>query len=212
MLAIVTGAGSGLGLAVHEALLRHGTECISIARSKAKHDPGRHIIADFAQQQDWPALVGPILRDLSFSRLVLFDIAAVLPQGSCLSVDFEAKMDLAMRVNVLMPQALGRSLAEVARSRGARLDIVHVSSGAALRPIPRWGAYCASKAAAASAWRVFEVENAFATAQIYQPGVIATKMQAGLRAQNDPNAAEEASLRDPNEVAHDLLFQAEIMP
>ncbi|WP_299195678.1 SDR family NAD(P)-dependent oxidoreductase [uncultured Erythrobacter sp.] len=222
-LAIITGAGSGLGKAICEVLSEVQGErpggvageqivCIAIARGPIADGPLDQITADLSRPHNWPAIVGPMLSDLEFSRITFFDIAAVLPHGAAQDADFKAKMDEAMRVNVTSPLAIARALAQIARSRTVPLDVVHISSGAALRPIANWGAYCASKAAAAMAWRVFEAENDFVTAHIIQPGVIATKMQQRLREEGDPNAAPRAALRSPHEVARDILRQCGFAP
>ena len=207
-LAIITGAGSGLGKALCEELSESGVTSIAIARRPIEQSSMPLIMADLSLSHDWPAIVGPMLSDLRFSRITFFDIAAVLPHGAALEGEFEGGMDEAMRVNVAAPLAIGKTLAEIARTRNVPLDVVHISSGAALRPIARWGAYCVSKSAAAMAWRVFESENDFVTAHIVQPGVIATAMQERLREKGDPNAAPQSALRSPREAARDVLLQS----
>ena len=202
VLAVVTGTRSGLGKAVDEALRSRGIACLSIARTPG---PEPHITADLAQVHDWPARLGPKLSQFEFSALNFFDIAAILPLCPIDDDGFEAALEEAMRVNVINPLAIGRALLEIANAREGRLNVVHVSSGAALRPIPGWDAYCISKAAAAMAWRGLEQAHEAVTATLFQPGVIATDMQAKLRGQDDPNAADERALRDPDEVALDML-------
>lgn len=210
-LAIVTGTSSGLGKSVFDLLQAQEIACVSISRHLAVGDATRHIMADLAQPQDWDGLLGPILSHLEFSRIVFLDIAAVLPHGDMLAEEFPAHWDEAMRVNVTTPLAIAKSLAGFARGKGARLEVVHTSSGAAFQAIPRWAAYCASKAAAAMAWKVMESENDFVSARIFQPGVIATAMQAQLRALGDPIAPPEAALRAPEDVAIDMLRQCELV-
>lgn len=207
LLAIITGTSSGLGRAIHHALSAQGTQCIAIARSPGAPPETPDITADLAAQHDWPAKLAPFLSQLAFERLALFDIAAVLPQGAVFEREFDAKLEEAMQVNVHSPLAIGRALADFAAHAGSGLDVVHISSGAANRPIPNWGAYCVSKAAAAMAWRAFEAESPQVTAHIVQPGVIDTPMQASLRAAGDPAAAPEHQLRPPQAVAAEILRQ-----
>ena len=207
--AVITGTSSGLGKALHQALAAQGTQCLAIAR---KPEDGPHVTADLADRHDWRAKLAPFLSQLAFERLAFFDIAAVLPQGAICAPDFGARLEVAMQVNVHSPLAIGRVLADTACDAGATLDVVHISSGAANRAIPNWAAYCASKAAAAMAWRNFEAENAHVTAHIIQPGVIDTPMQAALRAAGDPSAAPMHLLRPPRDVAADILAQCGLAP
>lgn len=211
-LAVLTGAGSGLGTAVRVRLESLAIPTIAIVRRPCDTGAATRIEADLAAPQDWPVKLGPMLSQASFARLWFFDIAAILPQGQMLGEPYAAQLEEAMRVNVHAPMAIARVLAGAALARGARLDIVHVSSGAAHRPIPGWGAYCVSKAAAAMQWRVLAEEAPFVTAHLFQPGVIATAMQAQLRAAGDPMAAPESALRSPAEVADDLLASCGLVP
>ncbi|MHA7820562.1 MAG: SDR family NAD(P)-dependent oxidoreductase [Erythrobacter sp.] len=210
--AVITGTSSGLGKALHEALLARGWPCISIARAPARRHVGVHITADLATSHDWPAQLAPLLSQLAFARLYFFDIAAVLPRGAMLDAAFVSRLEEAMQVNVLSPLAIASALAELARNAGARLDIVHTSSGAASRAIPNWGAYCASKATAAIAWQGLAAENDHITAHICQPGVIDTPMQARLRDSGDPGAASCRILRCPGDVAADILAEIGLAP
>lgn len=210
-LAVVTGTRSGLGKAVHQALLARETACISIARAAiAGADSSHHISADLAQSHDWRAHLRPKLSQFEFSALVFFDIAAVLPREQRGQPGFDVAMEEAMRVNVTTPLAIAAALHDAAGERGATLDIVHVSSGAALRPIPGWEIYCQTKEAAANSWREFAQAHENVTARIFQPGVIATAMQAELRARGDHSAAPEASLRTPEDVAAQMLRECGI--
>lgn len=210
-LAVVTGTHAGLGKAVHEALLARDIACISIAREAVTGtNSSRHISADLAQLHNWDAHLRPKLSQFEFSALVFFDIAAVLPREQRGQTGFDVAMEEAMRVNVTTPLAIASALYDAAGERGATLNIVHVSSGAALRPIPGWEIYCATKKVAANSWREFARAHEGVTARIFQPGVIATEMQAELRARCDPSAAPEGSLRSPEDVAAQMLRESGI--
>lgn len=206
-LAVITGAGSGLGKSLHGALATREFPCVTITLSALTGDPARHISADLAERHDWPSKLAPILSQLAFERLWFFDNAAVLPQGEVLAPDFDVRLEEAMQVNVWSPLAIARALAGFARQRSALLDVVHISSGAAHRAIPNWGAYCMSKASAAMAWHQLEAEEPCVTAHLVQPGVIDTAMQRRLREAGDPVAADPSLLRSPEEVAAMILTQ-----
>ena len=204
---VISGACSGLGEAVRVALDRHGIPTLAIVRRDCEVGDAVPLVADLAEPHDWEAELPPLLRKFAFSRLWFLDIAALLPQVPVRADDYDAQLGEAFAVNVLAPIRIARALATVAKERAAMLDIVHVSSGAAHRPIPGWSAYCTTKAAAAMQWRAFAEEETFITARLFQPGVIATAMQQRLRDAGDPFAAPEEALRSPEEVAMALLSE-----
>ncbi|EAQ28462.1 hypothetical protein NAP1_12723 [Erythrobacter sp. NAP1] len=209
---VITGARSGLGAAVYRSLSEQQVHCIPIVRSPMRDGNEQQSIADLAEPQDWTSKLAPFLSHLAFERLWFFDIAAVLPLGGMLDDGAAGRMEEAMMVNVASPFAIADVLAPIARAKSASLDVVHISSGAASRPIPGWGAYCVSKAAAALGWQVLADENKDVAVHIFQPGVIATGMQTSLREADDPAAAPEAVLQTPEEVARNLLSQTGFAP
>src|SRR3546814_17816377 len=65
-----------------------------------------------------------------------------------------------------------------ASSHGAALHVLNISSGAAIRPLPGWGAYCASKAAIRHFFDVAEAEQTLdLSVRHFDPGVLDTRMQ-----------------------------------
>ena len=63
-------------------------------------------------------------------------------------------------------------------------DIINVSSGAALRPLEGWSAYCAGKAGLAMLTRSIDLEHRAAGIRVFgfQPGTTDTDMQVTIRA------------------------------
>lgn len=206
VVAVISGARSGLGAAVYRSLLASRVHCVPIVRAPIDAPGETQCIVDLASPHDWSAKLGPFLSHLAFERLWFFDIAAVLPLGGMIDDGAAGRLAEAMMVNVANPLAIASALGSIARSRAASFDVVHVSSGAADRAIPGWGAYCASKAAARLGWQSLAEESADISVHVFQPGVIATAMQANLRHAADPAAAPESMLRQPENVAQDLLL------
>ncbi len=202
-LALITGTTRGLGLALATELLERGWTVTGFARGAAPTALGgrsayEHVRVDLA---DLAALEGAARalaerRDATGAeRFALVNNAGVLqPMQPLAGVEWEA-LDRAFRVNAVAPTWL-MGFALEARPRGA-LTIVNVSSGAATKAYPSWGAYCATKAALAMAGRVLAAE---AEAQVgvgaedraraecrpavvsYAPHVVATAMQEEIRA------------------------------
>ncbi len=88
-------------------------------------------------------------------------------------------------VNVISPMLLAAAFSQATQSIAVRRTVVHISSGAAKRPMAAWAAYCASKAALEMAGGVAALEAARDDANLsicsLAPGVIDTPMQARIR-------------------------------
>ena len=96
-------------------------------------------------------------------------------------------------VNLLGPYYLIRAAIPALRAAGGR--VVNISSGAAVKPIGAWSAYCAAKAALTHLTAVVAVEEPRIIAVALRPGVIDTEMQAVIR-------REGPSAMDPEKAAY----------
>ena len=212
--ALVTGGSRGLGAALGEVLVEHGTRVVLVARGEAElartvaairrdhpkaevhglaFDVGdkeaAHRIAGAAQ-----ALIGPID--------VVVHAASVLgptPLRSLLDTECEDFADV-LQKNLLGPFRLDKILggAMALRRRGT---IVHVSSDAAVEAYPSWGAYGVSKAALDHLTRSFAVELASHGVNViaFDPGEMDTAMHAAAI----PDA-DRTKLARPRDVAEKL--------
>lgn len=190
-LAIVTGTTSGLGEAVARALLDGGWRVLGVARRPPtiRHGAYQHAIADLgdAGSLEWFADdLGPLLQ--SASRVGLVNNAGQV--GPVVSIP-GLQLDELVRAVALSATGPTWLMGRVAALSGnVPLRIVNVSSGAATRAYPGWGAYCMGKAALRMASQVFAAEaeetpglrDRDIAIVSYAPGVIDTPMQADVRA------------------------------
>jgi benzil reductase ((S)-benzoin forming) len=182
--AIITGVSRGLGRALLELARARYDAVVAIGRRMDHVASGPRLsfmAADLADNDtDWDLAFAnePLVADAR--EIVFFDNAGVLALAATGGEAFRAALSDCFAVNVAAPAAIAGALSR----HGAKLTIVHVSTGAARRPIAGWGAYCASKAAAAMIYDVLALERADIVVHKIDPGVLDTDMQAKIRGAN----------------------------
>jgi benzil reductase ((S)-benzoin forming) len=92
-----------------------------------------------------------------------------------------SKADLMRHLSINVGGVIHGSAAFVKHRRDGEGVLVNISSGAALRGYPAWGAYCASKAAVDRLTECLQLEEPQLRAYSVAPGVIDTDMQARVR-------------------------------
>jgi NAD(P)-dependent dehydrogenase (short-subunit alcohol dehydrogenase family) len=186
---IVTGASRGMGREIVRWLATAGAAVVPSARTA----PALEEVSGWVKRHGGRAL--PIALDVSdagecakavqktiaaFGRIdSLVNNAGVLePVASMADADPEQwRQNIA--VNLLGPFYLTRAaLPTLRRSHGR---VINISTGAAVKAIEGWTAYCASKAGAAHMTRVLAAEEPDVTAVSFRPGVVDTDMQATIR-------------------------------
>lgn len=174
---LITGAGSGIGAALADALHARGDELVLLARSPeraeeltSRYDGARGVIADLADPGSLAALELPDALDS------VTHAAGVVDLGTVAELSARQWRDH-LDVNLLAPAELTRQALPALRA--GRGTVVFVNSGAGLRANPEWSAYAASKhglRALADALRAEEREAGVRVTSVY-PGRTATPMQ-----------------------------------
>jgi NADP-dependent 3-hydroxy acid dehydrogenase YdfG len=174
---LLTGAGSGIGQAVADALHARGDDLLLVARSKSRaadlaerYDGATVLVADLADPGSIAALELPGELESVTHGAGVVDLG---PVSELSTEQWRAQID----VNLLAPVELTRLAIPALRS--ARGTVVLVNSGAGLRAHPTWSAYAASKfglRAFADALRQEEAEHGIRVTTVF-PGRVATPMQ-----------------------------------
>ena len=174
---LITGAGSGIGAALTDALHERGDSLVLLARSSeragelgARWDGATTLVADLA---DAPSLAGLELPD-SLDSVV--HAAGVVDLGTVEELTAEQWREH-LDVNLVAPAELTRLALPALRA--ARGTIVFVNSGAGLHANPQWAPYAASKhglRALADSLRAEEKEHGVRVSSVY-PGRTGTPMQ-----------------------------------
>jgi len=212
----ITGATSGLGLALAEAFAARGDAVAFVARDAvrvqriAAQIAGSHgIVGDIAGRTDTHAIALQIAGALGGLDVLVNNASSLGPVPLALLADTECEdFELALATNLLGPfrltKALLGALAAAARAGagGQRSLVVNVSSDAAVTPYPGWGAYGASKAALAHMSRIWHEELAPHGVAVIavDPGDMDTPLHAAALPEADP-----ATLKRPRDAAREIV-------
>ena len=223
--ALVSGAGSGIGRAVAEALAREGASVVLMGRSRGKLDdvvsrlPGGRSLAVAGRHED-PADSANAVRSAveTFGGLdILVNNAGVFVPGKAGEVTVEAWNE-ALQVNLTGPFILTREAMPHLRRRGGA--VVNVASTLGIRPIPGATPYSVAKAGLIMLTLSSAVEEAPHGVRVncVCPGVVDTPIHR-QRVGDDPKALRNlldemgrihplGRVGKPEEVASMVLFLA----
>jgi NAD(P)-dependent dehydrogenase (short-subunit alcohol dehydrogenase family) len=202
--ALVTGAGRGIGREIAIGLAAAGAKVALVARTAKQLDEVAQAIsgtgatvvaipADVADPQAGSAAVSEAVRRLGRVDVLVNNAAVVAPLGPTQSLD-PAQIDTSLRLNITSVVVLtGLVLPGMLAVGWGR--IVNVSSGVAENPAMMVGGtvYAASKAGleAHTLNLAAELEGTGVTANIYRPGAVDTAMQAWIRDQSPARIGQQ---------------------
>ena len=198
---LITGASRGIGAAAARQLLAKGCRVAAASRSRdgitsamANASPSDDTLlvltGDVARPEDGRRWVADTLA--RFGRLdALVNNAGVLAPLARLADAEPADWHANLAVNLLGPFYLAQAAIPPLRETCGR--IVNISSGAALKSIVGWSAYCVAKAGLNHLTRLLAAEEPDITTVALRPGVVDTAMQALIRAEGSQAMAPETS-------------------
>jgi NAD(P)-dependent dehydrogenase (short-subunit alcohol dehydrogenase family) len=190
---IITGASRGLGAATARAAAEMGANVVINARSdddlsalaqEIKGAGGRAatVPGDVSRVETCQRLVAEAIKRFDRLDAVINNAGVIQPIAPISNADLNA-WERNIIVNVLAPVYLVQAaLAHLRKHQGR---VINVSSGAAVKAIPGWGAYCTAKAAINHFTRLLAAEEPEITAISFRPGVVDTAMQDVIRRQGE---------------------------
>lgn len=219
--AIVTGGGSGIGLAISEKLVGSGITTIIIGRDEAKLTAAKEKLGalcvplqgDLSNLSAIPALVEGIVKSYG-SIDILVNNAGINMKKEFIEVSDEEFQKILL-TNVAAVFVLSREVARSMIEKGNG-SIINISSMASQYGIPKVIAYTASKSAVEGMTRAMAVELSPKGVRVncIAPGFIATDMSAKAL-NNDPERKQKALSRtpmgmlgDPSDIGDAALFLA----
>ncbi len=234
-MAVVTGAGRGIGAQIARAMAREGAHVIAVdideegANSVARECGGTARRVDVAREEDWQALADLLSRQHSGKLDILVNNAGI----ECVKPTAEYSLDewrSLMAINVdgifLGCRILTGALASAAQARGGSSSVVNISSIAGLVAYPNQLAYNTSKGAVRHLSKSLAIDWPAAGHSIrcnsIHPGFIRTPMleevvdewlETGLLPRDDPWGAVSAmcpikTLGMPEDIALGAVYLA----
>lgn len=206
---ILTGYRHGLGGAIRQLLLDKYRHCSLIFIGRG----GSDLLSSLEIYQDLD-LENTDYESFAFLDKLLIDVDEVIfinnagiiqPISGLQSVDVEY-IKKNMSINYFSPVFLLTKLVQLCK----KIKVLNISSGAAIKPIPYWSAYCSSKSAIRSFLDVIALEGVKVIH--IDPGVMDTNMQKLIRtsSNNYPELKqfnelhENGELRTPLDVAKEV--------
>ncbi|KAG0310758.1 hypothetical protein BGZ99_000148 [Dissophora globulifera] len=197
---IVTGASRGIGRSVVLlAIQKLGANVIGVARSReALQQLSQHIEGDLNLKDRFKFVVGDVTAESTSQEAValalkswggkvdglVLNAGGIEPIGSIATTTVEG-WKKAFDINFFsILTTVQHTLPALRESKGR---VIFVSSGAAIKPLHGWGAYCSSKAALKMFCESLAVEEPELTAISIRPGVVDTEMQSTIRSKGVDN-------------------------
>lgn len=198
---LVTGASRGIGAALAGWLGRVGARVVLAARTRASLEPvegevrrlggeALSVPTDVAYPEACYDLVERALAEFGHLDAVVNNAGIVEPIAPLERTNPE-DWGRNLQVNLLGPYYVTRYALPSLRQRSGRL--VNVGSGAALKVIPGWSAYCTAKAGLLHMTRMVALEAPEVTAISFRPGVVDTQMQEVIRRRGPDGMPAEAA-------------------
>jgi NAD(P)-dependent dehydrogenase (short-subunit alcohol dehydrogenase family) len=187
---IVTGASRGIGSAAATALAASGATVVLAARDGARTEEVARAIGPAASARacdvaDYAAFAALVAETKSrFGRIdALVNNAGVIEPIAPIAESDPAEWARNVAINLTGAYHAIRAVLPVMLEAGGG-TIVNVSSGAAIRPLEGWSAYCSAKAGLHMLTRAVALETAGRGIRVFgfQPGTTDTDMQVLIRA------------------------------
>ncbi len=221
-LVIITGHSQGLGLALTEELLKKPEVFIlGFSRKLAPLEDSRleSISVDLSIASGCLQAIKHLDNFIQSrplpEKIVLINNAARIGEINCGWNTEVNEVERTFYLNLTVPVLLQNTVCKYALNKTTTVEILNISSGAAVTPYYGWETYCAAKAGLEQASKVLalELETCNIPAKVWclKPGVLDTAMQEQIRSSTKEQFKDIEKFKDykannnllnPSRVAH----------
>ena len=211
--AVVTGAASGLGLAIAGAMRAEGAEValIDIAeeplRAAAKRLGGLAVPCDVTDPKAVEAAIGKVAAAYGGVDILVSNAGAAF-QGAMIKVDDEV-MRRAFALNFWAHHYVSREVVKIMEAQGTGGALLYNVTKQAVNPGPDFGPYGASKAALMALMRQYAIEHG--ASGITANAVNADRIRTGLMTDEMVAARSTARGVSPEEYMRGNLVHREVL-
>ncbi|MGG1399831.1 (S)-benzoin forming benzil reductase [Bacillus salipaludis] len=228
--AIITGASKGLGEAIAKRLLMEEIAVISVSRTEneeikqlaaEKGSYYKHYSCNLSLEEEVQEIFMLITHNIFLKNpeeIFLFNNAGMIEPIHTVGNLDQTPIIRNIDVNLISPILITNLFLKKARQANTSLQVINITSGAAVRSIEGWSVYCSAKAGLNMFTQTVALEQAAAksTHKIYalSPGIMDTKMQETIRSSSNESFKElerfkefkeKSMLLPPEKVANALV-------
>ncbi len=230
-LVVITGHTSGLGKALLDLVhSEKDLSCIGISRRKIFSHPSGNlteIVANFSIPKEMldacKKLVSYVHKSkIKFDNLYFFNNAASIEPINSIGTQNSETLIQSINTNFVTASVFINEIMKI-EGHFKKLYFIDISSGAAVRTIHSWSAYCSAKAATKMLFKCLESESSrksHVKIISIDPGVMDTNMQAIIRDKSQDEFPEvnafidfktNSKLKKPQDVAAEILNNLNIV-
>jgi benzil reductase ((S)-benzoin forming) len=221
--AIITGASKGLGAAIAKRLFNEQISVISVSRTEnedlkklalEKGADYKHFSCNLALEKE----VQEVFMDIAHcifekdpKEILVFNNAGVVEPIHTVGNLDQTPIIRNVQINLIAPMLITNLFLNKAQNTETKVQVVNVTSGAAVRSIEGWSVYCSSKAGLNMFTQTAAIEQNELKTQnkiiAFSPGIMDTEMQGTIRSSSKEAFKELEKFKDFKE--NNMLLPAE---
>ncbi|MFF2446847.1 (S)-benzoin forming benzil reductase [Neobacillus sp. NPDC058068] len=194
---VITGASKGLGEAIAKRLIHEQIAIVSVSRTENKEIKKlalendlyyKHYSCNLSLEKEVQEVFMEIAHSLfqkEPQEILLFNNAGVVEPIETVGNLDQTPIISNIQVNLIAPILISNLFFNKAQSTNTKIQVINVTSGAAVHPIEGWSVYCSSKAGLNMFTQTAALEQLNLktnnTIIAFSPGIMDTNMQESIR-------------------------------